>query len=67
MVATGVCRSDEHAINGSLFTPLPAIIGHEAAGIVESIGEGVTTVKPGTEFTVGECALVQDSKMIQPG
>ncbi|KAJ8784366.1 hypothetical protein J1605_008299 [Eschrichtius robustus] len=47
MVATGVCRSDDHAINGSLFTPLPAIIGHEAAGIVESIGEGVTTVKPG--------------------
>ncbi|XP_024591848.1 alcohol dehydrogenase E chain [Neophocaena asiaeorientalis asiaeorientalis] len=47
MVATGVCRSDDHAINGSLVTPLPAIIGHEAAGIVESIGEGVTTVKPG--------------------
>ncbi|TKC48702.1 hypothetical protein EI555_002890, partial [Monodon monoceros] len=47
IVATGVCRSDDHAINGSLVTPLPAIIGHEAAGIVESIGEGVTTVKPG--------------------
>ncbi|XP_004263601.1 alcohol dehydrogenase E chain [Orcinus orca] len=47
VVATGVCRSDDHAINGSLVTPLPAIIGHEAAGIVESIGEGVTTVKPG--------------------
>ncbi|XP_058922887.1 alcohol dehydrogenase 1C [Kogia breviceps] len=47
MVATGVCRSDDHAINGCLVTPLPAIIGHEAAGIVESIGEGVTTVKPG--------------------
>ncbi|XP_059971292.1 alcohol dehydrogenase S chain [Mesoplodon densirostris] len=47
MVAAGVCRSDDHAINGSLITPLPAIIGHEAAGIVESIGEGVTTVKPG--------------------
>ncbi|KAM8803554.1 alcohol dehydrogenase E chain [Rhynchonycteris naso] len=47
MVATGVCRSDDHVISGSLVTPLPAILGHEAAGIVESIGEGVTTVKPG--------------------
>lgn len=47
MVATGVCRSDDHAVSGSLFTPLPAVLGHEGAGIVESIGEGVTCVKPG--------------------
>ncbi|XP_057584362.1 alcohol dehydrogenase E chain [Hippopotamus amphibius kiboko] len=47
MVATGICRSDDHVVNGSLVSPLPVILGHEAAGIVESIGEGVTTVKPG--------------------
>ncbi|KAB1282240.1 Alcohol dehydrogenase S chain [Camelus dromedarius] len=47
MVATGICRSDDHVVNGSLVMPLPMILGHEAAGIVESIGEGVTTVKPG--------------------
>lgn len=47
MVATGVCRSDDHAVVGTISTPLPAILGHEAAGIVESVGEGVTTVKPG--------------------
>lgn len=47
MVATGVCRSDEHVVSGSLVTPLPAVLGHEGAGIVESIGEGVTCVKPG--------------------
>ncbi|KAM5339387.1 alcohol dehydrogenase E chain [Glossophaga mutica] len=47
MVATGLCRSDDHAVSGNLVTPLPVILGHEAAGIVESIGEGVTTVKPG--------------------
>ncbi|XP_012879207.1 PREDICTED: alcohol dehydrogenase 1C [Dipodomys ordii] len=47
IVATGICRSDDHVVSGSLHTPLPAILGHEAAGIVESIGEGVTTVKPG--------------------
>lgn len=67
MVATGICRSDDHVVRGSLVTPLPMILGHEAAGIVESIGEGVTTVKPGTEFTLGECALAQDTKIIQPG
>ena len=50
MVATGVCRSDDHAISGSITTPLPVILGHEGAGIVESVGEGVTSVKPGTEF-----------------
>ncbi|XP_029798677.1 alcohol dehydrogenase E chain [Suricata suricatta] len=47
MVATGVCRSDDHAVGGTIVTPLPAILGHEAAGVVESVGEGVTTVKPG--------------------
>ncbi|XP_035882028.1 alcohol dehydrogenase E chain isoform X2 [Phyllostomus discolor] len=47
MVATGLCRSDDHVVSGNFVTPLPVILGHEAAGIVESIGEGVTTVKPG--------------------
>ncbi|XP_032188867.1 alcohol dehydrogenase E chain isoform X2 [Mustela erminea] len=47
MVASGICRSDDHVVSGALVTPLPIILGHEAAGIVESIGEGVTTVKPG--------------------
>ncbi|XP_053779022.1 alcohol dehydrogenase E chain [Desmodus rotundus] len=47
MVATGLCKSDDHVVSGNFVTPLPVILGHEAAGIVESIGEGVTTVKPG--------------------
>ncbi|XP_048189557.1 alcohol dehydrogenase E chain [Perognathus longimembris pacificus] len=47
IVATGICRSDDHVVSGNLHSPLPVILGHEAAGIVESIGEGVTTVKPG--------------------
>uniref|UniRef100_A0A452ESZ1 alcohol dehydrogenase n=1 Tax=Capra hircus TaxID=9925 RepID=A0A452ESZ1_CAPHI len=47
MVATGICRSDDHVVNGFLVTRLPVILGHEAAGIVESVGEGVTTVRPG--------------------
>lgn len=55
MVATGICGTDNHVVAGDFVVPLPVILGHEAAGIVESIGEGVTTVKPGTEFIVGDC------------
>ncbi|XP_007947043.1 alcohol dehydrogenase E chain [Orycteropus afer afer] len=63
MVATGICRSDDHVVSGQLTMPLPVILGHEAAGIVESIGERVTTVKPGDKviplFTpqCGNCAI----------
>lgn len=67
MVAVGICRSDDHVVSGTLVTPLPAILGHEAAGIVESVGEGVTTVKPGTGFTLREHALVHHHKISQPG
>lgn len=46
-MATGICRSDEHVISGALVMPFPIILGHEAAGVVESVGQGVTSVKPG--------------------
>ena len=45
--AAGVCHSDWHIINGDWTLPLPMVLGHEAAGIVEDVGAGVTTVKPG--------------------
>lgn len=59
ILASGICRSDEHAVSGSLYTKYPVILGHEAVGVVESIGEGVTSVKPGmaqagTEFNQKE-------------
>ncbi|XP_057648923.1 alcohol dehydrogenase 1-like isoform X1 [Chionomys nivalis] len=47
MVATSICRSDDHVVAGNHPAPLPAVLGHEGAGIVESVGEGVTSVKPG--------------------
>jgi len=46
-VACGVCRSDLHFVDGAYPTPLPAIPGHEAAGIVEAVGSEVRTVKVG--------------------
>ncbi|XP_077133911.1 alcohol dehydrogenase 1-like isoform X2 [Ranitomeya variabilis] len=47
IVATGVCRSDDHVLSGALKVKFPIILGHEAAGIVESVGEGVTDLQPG--------------------
>jgi S-(hydroxymethyl)glutathione dehydrogenase / alcohol dehydrogenase len=46
--AAGICRSDLHFLKGEARFPfLPAIPGHEGAGMVEAIGEGVTMVQPG--------------------
>jgi Zn-dependent alcohol dehydrogenases, class III len=46
-VAAGVCHSDLHFFNGSYPYPVPAVLGHESAGIVEQVGDQVTYVKPG--------------------
>ena len=45
--ATGVCHSDLHFIEGTYSWPLPVILGHEAAGTVEAVGDQVSYVKPG--------------------
>ena len=45
--ANGVCHSDLHVITGDYPHPLPVVLGHEAAGVVEKVGPGVETVKPG--------------------
>ncbi|MBO0794134.1 MAG: Zn-dependent alcohol dehydrogenase, partial [Ktedonobacteraceae bacterium] len=47
IVAAGICHSDYHIITGELPNYLPLALGHEGAGIVEEVGPGVTTCKPG--------------------
>ena len=47
VVASGVCHSDLHFIDGLYEFPSPAILGHEAAGIVESVGPLVDDFQPG--------------------
>ena len=42
MAATGVCHSDLSVINGTLPLAKPMVLGHEGAGVVEEVGEGVT-------------------------
>ncbi|MCH2170476.1 Zn-dependent alcohol dehydrogenase [Myxococcota bacterium] len=46
--AAGVCHSDQHVLEGQVnFFPTPMVLGHESAGVVEAVGEGVTYVEPG--------------------
>ncbi len=51
MAAAGLCHSDLSVINGDRPRPTPMLLGHEAAGVVEAVGEGVTEVAPG-DFVV---------------
>ena len=45
--ASGVCHSDLHFVEGKYSIPMPVVLGHEAAGTVEAVGELVTYLKPG--------------------
>jgi len=47
VAAGGVCHSDLHVMNGDLTAPLPVVLGHEGAGIVEKVGDGVRDFAPG--------------------
>ncbi len=45
--ACGVCHTDLHYREGGINNEFPFLLGHEAAGLVETVGEGVTDIKPG--------------------
>tara|TARA_B100000809_G_scaffold265368_1_gene324001 strand:+ start:2202 stop:3293 length:1092 start_codon:yes stop_codon:yes gene_type:complete len=47
MSAAGVCASDYHVMTGHNLTPMPIVLGHEGAGVVEAVGPDVTSVKIG--------------------
>ena len=47
IVATGLCHTDLSARDGLIPFPLPGVLGHEGAGVVEEVGEGVTDLEVG--------------------
>jgi Zn-dependent alcohol dehydrogenase len=59
--ASGVCHSDWNAVDGTAENPCPCVLGHEGAGVVEEVGEGVTRVGVGDRVALswtpwcGEC------------
>ena len=55
--AVGICHTDLVVASGAMGLQFPAILGHEGAGIVEAVGEGVTSVKPGDKvlLTFNSC------------
>jgi aryl-alcohol dehydrogenase len=68
LVATGICHTDAIVRDGVYPTPLPAVLGHEGAGIVDAIGDSVTSVKPGDHVVLaaaycGHCARCRRGEM----
>ena len=47
MVATGVCHSDLHVVDGDWARPAEVVLGHEGAGVIEALGEGVAEREAG--------------------
>jgi alcohol dehydrogenase len=75
IAAAGLCHSDLSVINGDRPRPMPMVLGHEAAGIVEELGEGVTDLQPGDHVVVvfvpscGHCAPCAEGRpaLCEPG
>jgi aryl-alcohol dehydrogenase len=62
MVATGVCHTDMAVRDGWIPTTFPIVLGHEGAGVIERVGEGVTHLEPGDHvvLTVASCGVCVD-------
>ena len=62
MAAVGICGTDLHMVKGEWHRPTPMVLGHEGAGVVEAVGDGVERVAVGDEVVLswapscGECA-----------
>lgn len=68
MAAAGVCHTDRHVMTGHVTAPLPAVLGHEGAGVVEDVGAAVTSVKRGDHviplwrLSCGLCEYCSDGR-----
>jgi len=75
ITSAGVCHSDLSTLEGILLKPVPIVLGHEAAGVVEQVGPGVTRVAPGDHVvftfvpTCGHCRACTSGRpgLCEPG
>ena len=65
--ACGVCHTDLHYREGGINDEFPFLLGHEAAGVVESVGEGVTGVAPGDFVVLNWRAVCGDCRACNRG
>ena len=62
MAAVGICGTDLHSVKGEWQRPTPMVLGHEGAGVVEEVGQAVSSIRPGDRVVLswapscGECA-----------
>ncbi|HEY0686714.1 MAG TPA: alcohol dehydrogenase catalytic domain-containing protein [Steroidobacter sp.] len=68
IVGCGLCHTDLSALDQSFGFKLPAILGHEGAGIVEQVGSGVAQLRPGDAVVLsyaycGDCEYCHDDRM----
>lgn len=70
IAATGVCASDAHTRSGRIPSPLPAVLGHEGAGVVVETGSDVAHVAPGDHVALswmpgcGNCRYCQSGRPV---
>jgi S-(hydroxymethyl)glutathione dehydrogenase / alcohol dehydrogenase len=68
LVASGVCGSDNHVVHGrSGIARMPAVLGHEGAGVVQSTGPGVAGLKPGDHVVLALYVPCGDCRQCQAG
>jgi S-(hydroxymethyl)glutathione dehydrogenase/alcohol dehydrogenase len=69
IMAAGLCHSDLHFMKGEMPVPVPVVMGHEGAGVVENVGPGVTAVQPGDHvvlmvaFSCGKCRYCYEGRL----
>ncbi|MEW2117252.1 alcohol dehydrogenase catalytic domain-containing protein [Streptomyces sp. NPDC005474] len=67
--AAGLCHSDLSVVDGTIPFPVPVVLGHEGAGVVEAVGAGVTQVAPGDHValsTLANCGACADCDRGRP-
>jgi len=68
LVASGICHSDYSVANGKLRSPMPVVLGHEGAGIIEEVGPGVDNLAVGDHIVAaltpscGKCPMCEEGR-----